>query len=298
LTQNELEALIAAGFKISPAPESPLQTVTPDYYQPTTKRQRSYVTPSPTQLNQVSYQSRQNKPEQEKENVQEVSSLGEERLQQRGQAIRYQPQEIKSQREEDEGVQYVRRPETQNIRQGVSVTRIQVVTDKPQPEEEIIHFIQIPATPQVRHRGVLTRYQPDAGSEVLPTEVHTLQDEREGVHQQTQAGRYQQEPRYQTQPDSSLHQTPSYQQDEESVRQQAPRFHPIIVAELPTTPAPRRRRPRPSNSRALYRAQLSSEQTDAPAQYLVSYDNIPEATAFGTRNSRLKSRRPTSDEES
>jgi hypothetical protein len=304
LTQNELQALIAAGFKISPAPESPLQTVAPDYYQPTTKRQRSYVTPSPTQLNQVSYQSRQKKPEEEKENVQEVSSLGAERLQQRGQAIRYQSQEIKSQREEDEGVKYVRRPETQNIRQGVSVTRIQVVTDKPQPEEEIIHFIQIPATPQVRHRGVLTKYQPDAGSEVLPSDVHTSQDEREGVQRQTQAGRYQQEPqepRYQTQPDSSLHQTPSYQQDEESVRQQAPRFHPIIVAELPTTPAPRRRRPRPSNSRALYRAQLSSEQTgnqDAPAQYLVSYDNIPEATAFGTRNSRLKSRRPTSDEES
>lgn len=306
LTQSELQALIDAGFKISPAPESPPQTEAPVYYQQTTKRQRSYVTPAPPKRNHVSYQSRQNKPQQEKEDVQQVASLGIEHLQQRGQVSSYELQETKPRREEEEATQYVQRPETQTIR----ATRIQFLTNKPESEEEVIHFIHIPRTsqvPDVQQRGVLTKYQTDTESGLAQT--HGLEDERERAKQQIQTARYRpqaQEPSYQTEQDSFPQQAPSYQHGDKSVGQQALRFHPIIVAELPTTtpapsPAPRRRRPRPSHSRAVYRAQPASDQTrnqEAPAQYLVSYDNIPEATSFGTRNSRLKDRRPTSDEES
>jgi hypothetical protein len=254
----------------------------------------------------VSYQSRQNKPQQEKEDVQQVASLGIEHLQQRGQVSSYELQETKPRREEEEATQYVQRPETQTIR----ATRIQFLTNKPESEEEVIHFIHIPRTsqvPDVQQRGVLTKYQTDTESGLAQT--HGLEDERERAKQQIQTARYRpqaQEPSYQTEQDSFPQQAPSYQHGDKSVGQQALRFHPIIVAELPTTtpapsPAPRRRRPRPSHSRAVYRAQPASDQTrnqEAPAQYLVSYDNIPEATSFGTRNSRLKDRRPTSDEES
>lgn len=290
LTQTEFQALIDAGFKISPVPESPVQTVTSGYYQPTTKRQRSYATPSPTQRNQVSHQSRQKKPQREKDDVQQISSPGPERLPQREQVNRYQPQETKPRREEEDGLQYVRNPEAKNIRQGLPVTRIQVVTNKPQPEEEIIHFIQIPTTPEVpdvQQRGDLTKYQPDAERQVVQTQDRRLQQP--------------QQERYQTQSDSLPQQPTFFNHDEEPVSQQALRFHPIIVAELPTTATPRRRRPRPGNSGAVYRAQLANEQRgsqDAPEQYLVSYDSIPEATSFGTRGSRPRSRRPISDEES
>jgi hypothetical protein len=302
LTQSEFQALIDAGFKISPVQESPVQTVTSEYYQPTTKRQRSYVTPSPTQRNQVPYQSTQKNSQQGKENV-HVSSLGAERLQPRGQVNRYQLQETKPRREEEDGVQYVRNPETENIRQDVQVTRIQVVTDKPR-SEEIIHLIQIPATsqvPEIQQSGVLTKYQPASGSKVLHTQIHRLRDETEGVQQQREEARYQPEPQvpsYQTQPDDLPHQTQSLQHGEEPVGRQVPSFHPIIVAELSTTPAPRRRRPRPNTSRAVYRAQPAREQKGNDERYLVSYDSIPEATSFGTRNSRQRSRRPVSEEES
>lgn len=305
LTQSELQALIDAGFKISPAPESPPQTEAPVYYQQTTKRQRSYVTPAPPKRNDVSYQSRQNEPQQEKDDVQQVTSLGIERLQQRGQVSSYELQETKPRREEEEVTQYVQRPETHNI----PATGIQFLTNKPESVEEIIHFIHIPRTPQVpdvKQTGVLTKYQTDTGRGLA--QAHGLEDERGRAKQQIQTTRYRpqiQEPSYQAEQDSLPQQTPSYQHGDESVGQQTLRFHPIIVAELPTTtpapsPAPRRRRPRPSHSRAVYRAQPSDQtrNQEAPAQYLVSYDSIPEATSFGTRNSRLKDRRPTSDEES
>jgi hypothetical protein len=254
----------------------------------------------------VSYQSRQNKPQQEQDGVQQVASLGIERLQQRDQVSKYELQETKPLREEEEAVQYVQRPETQKI----PAAGIQFVTNKPESGEEIIHFIHIPRTPQVpdvQQRGVLAKYQTDAGSGLVQTQ--RLEDERESARQQVQTTRYHpqaQKPSYQTEGDSLLQHTPSYQQGDESVGQQAPRFHPIIVAELPTTtpapsPAPRRRRPRPSHSRVVYRAQPASEQTrnqEPPAQYLVSYDSIPEPTSFGTRNNRLKDRRPTSGDES
>lgn len=304
LTQSEFQALIDAGFKISPVPESPPQTEAPVYYQQTTKRQRSYVTPAPPKRNHVSYQSRQKNPQQEKGDVQQLTSLGIERLQQRDQASSSELQETKPRREEEEATQYVQPPESQNI----PATRIRFLTNKPESGEEIIHFIHIPRTPQVpdvQQRDVLTKYQTDTGRGLAQT--HGLEDKREKAKQQIQITRYRpeaQEPSYQTERDSLPQQTPSYQHGDESVGQQALRFHPIVVAELPTpapSPAPRRRRPRPSHSRAVYRAQPASDQTrnqEARAQYLVSYDSIPEATSFGTRNSRLKDRRPTSDEES
>ncbi|PNF31850.1 hypothetical protein B7P43_G08913, partial [Cryptotermes secundus] len=305
LTQSEFQALINAGFKISPAPESPPQTEAPVYYQQTTKRQRSYVTPAPLERNHVSYQSRQKNPQQEKDDVQQLSSLGIERLQQSGQVGSYELRETKPGREEEEATQYVQPPETQNI----PATRIRFLTNKPESEEEIIHFIHIPRTPQVpdvQQRDVLMKYQTDTGRGLAQT--HGLEDERERTKQQIQTTRYRpqtQELSYQRERDSLPQQTPSYQHGDESVSQQALRFHPIVVAELPTTtapsPAPRRRRPRPSHSRAVYRAQPASDQTrnqEAREQYLVSYDSIPEATSFGTRNSRLKDRRLTSDEES
>lgn len=312
LTQSELQALIDAGFKISPAPESPLQTAAPEYYRPTTKTQRSYVTPTPPQRNQVSYQSGHKKPEQGKESAQEVASLGVEGPRQRDQVSRYKLQQSKPRHEEENTVQYVRRPENQNIRQDSPVAGIQFVTDKPEEEEEIIHFIRIPTTPHlpdVHHTSVLTKYQSDVDREAPQTQLHRLEYERGSVPQQIQTTRYQpqsQEPNYQTETDSLPRQTPTYQLGEENVSQQAPRFHPIIVAELPTTtptpsPAPRRRRPRPGHSRGAYRSHPENAQIrdqEAPAQYLVSYDSVPEATNFGTRNSRLRGRRPVSDEES
>jgi hypothetical protein len=253
----------------------------------------------------VTYQSKQNKPQQEKDDVQQVASLGIERLQQRGQVSSYELQETKPRSDEEEATQYIQRPETQSI----PATRNQFLTNKPESGEEIIHFIHIPRTPQVpdvQQGGVLTKYQIDTGRGLAQTQG--LEDEREGAKQQIQTTRYRpqaQEPSYQTEQDSLPQQAPSYQHGDESVGQQALRFHPIIVAELPTTPAPspapRRRRPRPSYSRPVYRAQPASDLTrnqEARAQYLVSYDSIPEATSFGTRNSRLKDRRPTSDEES
>jgi hypothetical protein len=254
----------------------------------------------------VSYQSRQNNPQQEKGNVQQVASIGTERLQQRGQVSSYELQETKPRQEEEEAAQYSPNPETQNI----PATRIQFLTNKPESGEEIIHFIQIPRThqvPDVVQRGVLTKYQTDAGRGLAQT--HGLQDERERAKQRVQTTSYRlapQEPSYQTEQDSLPQQTPSYQLGDESVSEQTLRFHPIVVAELPTTtpatsPGPRRRRPRPSHSRVVYRAQQPSDQArnqEATAQYLVSYDSIPEATSFGTRNNRLKDRSPTSDEES
>jgi hypothetical protein len=238
----------------------------------------------------VAYQSRQNKPQQEKNGVQELASLGIERLQQRGQVSNHELQETKPRREDEETVQYVQRPHAQKI----SGTETQILTDNPQPEEEIIHFIHIPRTPQTV--DVLTKYQADVGR---PAQTEGLEDGRARAKQQIQ------EQSYQTEQDSLPQQTPSYQQSDKSVVQQPSTFHPIVVAELPTTAAPspalRRRRLRPGHNRAVYHAPSASDQTrneEALAQYLVSYDSFPEATSFGTRNSRLKNRRPTSDEKS
>jgi hypothetical protein len=280
LTQNELQALIDAGFKISPAPESAPQTEASVYYQQTTKRQRSYVTPAPVDRNLVSYQSRQQRPHQ-KNDAQDVASLGTE-----GQVSNYELREKIPRREPEETVQYVERPETQNV----PAAGIHILTNQPQPEEEIVHFIHIPRRPQtqdVPERGVVTKYRTDAGRG--PVQTQGLQDDSLRANQQVQITSYVPEA-----------QEPSYQAQQDSPPQQTPRFHPIVVAELPTTPAPspapRRRRPRPSHSRVVYRDQTRGQ--EAQAQYPVPYDSIPEATSFGTRNSRLKARRPTSDEES
>jgi hypothetical protein len=282
LTQSELQALIDAGFKISPAPESPPQTEAPVYYQQTTKRQRSYVTPAPPHRNLVSYQSRQNKPEQERSDLRQLAGLGAERLEQRGQVSHYKLQETRPLREDEA--------------QKIPATAIQILTNNPETEGEIIHFIHIPRTSQaadLQQRGVLTRYQARG-----PAQTEGLEDEGARARQQVQATRLDpQAPElsYQTEQDSSS------QQGDKAAAEQTPRFHPIVVAELPTTAAapshaPRRRRPRPGQGRAVYRDQTGNG--EPLARYLVSHDSISEATSFGARNSRLKPRHPTSDEKS
>lgn len=303
LSQSELQALIDAGFKISPVPEYYPQTVTPEYYQSTTKKQRSYVTPTPPQSNQLS--SRQNKPEQELESDQRVRNVVAERLQQKGQVSR---QRTNPRHDEEEVVQYVRRPENQNIRQSVQVDGIQFIANNPEPEDQTIRYIQIQSAPQrpdINEGVILTKYQPQAGRELLRSQLQGLQDDGESLQQQVQNTGYQ--PRAETsnhQTDSDIlpQQTPSHQEGEEAVSQQAPRFHPIIVAELPTTPTPpRRRRPRPNQSRTTYNSQSDSYETrneESPSQYVVSVDSIAQPTSFGTRNSRVRGRRPISNGES
>jgi hypothetical protein len=304
LTQSELQALIDAGFKISPVPESSPQTVAPEYYQQTTKKQRSYATPTPPHTNILSYESKQKKPEQESKNDQEIRNVGTQHLQQKGQASRHQEQGTEPRHEEEEVIEYIRRPETQNIRQGVQVAEIQFVTNKPESEDQPIRYIQIPTAqlPDINEEVILTKYRPEAGRELLRTQLQGLQDQRENVQQHVQTTRYQSQahkPNYQS--ESLPQQTSSYQEAEEGVSQQAPIFHPIIVAELPTTPTPRRRRPRPNQSKAAYDAQSESDQTrneESPPQYIVSVDSIPQPASFGTRNSRLRGRRPVSSTES
>lgn len=307
LTQSEFQALIDAGFKISPVSDSSPQTVAPQYYHPTTKRQRSYTTPTPPHSNLLPYEPRQNKPEQESDNEQQVGNDGAERLQQKSQARRQQEQDTNPQHEEEEVVKYVRRPESQNIRQGVQVAGIQFITNKPESEDQTIHYIQIPTAPQVpdTNEGViLAKYQPESGRGLLRTQLQELQAQRESLQHQVQDIRYRPQahkPNYQTESDNLPQQTPSYQEGEEPLSQQEPIFHPIIVAELPTTPAPRRRRPRPSQSKVVNQAQSEDDQTrseESPQQYIVSVDSIPQQTTFGARNSRLRGRRPTSNAES
>ncbi|XP_069687305.1 uncharacterized protein [Periplaneta americana] len=324
LTQSEFKALIDAGFNISPVPaDSPqesaiIQTVAPEYYRPTTKKQRSYVTPAPPPRNQV-YQSRQ-KQLQQKEQNQAVESPEVQAAQQRGQVSRFQIQQTKPQQVEEELVQYVRRPvpaEAQTIRQPTQVTRLEYVTQKPEsePEEETIQFIRLPTTPEVqdaRQRAQFTGYNTDAGRAQQPTQFHRFQEERQSLPQ-VQSTRYQpqttenEEQKYQTET-LTLQQTPAYRDEEESVAQNIQRFHqPIIVAELPTTtpvpsPTPRRRRPRPSHSRIVYRAHTTpddqEQKQEPPTQFLISYDSVPEATNYGTRNSRVRGRRPSPSDES
>ena len=307
LTQSEFQALIDAGFKISPVPDSSPQTVAPQYYQPTTKKQRSYTTPSPPHSNRLPYDPRQNKPEQESENEQQVGNVGAEILQQRSKASRQQEQDTNPRHEEEEVVEYIRRPESQNVRQGVQVAGIQFITNKPESEDQTIRYIQIPTGPQLpdTNEGViLAKYQPEAGRGLLRTQLQGLQDQRESVQHPVQNIRYRSQankPNYQTEADNLPQQTPTYQGDEEALTQQAPVFHPIIVAELSTTPAPRRRRPRPNQSKVFNHAQSEDDQTrseESPQQYIVSVDSIPQQTSFGTRNSRLRGRRPTSNAES
>ena len=307
LTQSEFQALIDAGFKISPVPESFPQTVAPEYYQPTTKRQRSYATPTPPHSNQLSYEPRQNKPEQESENDQEVGNARAERLQQKSKASRQQEQSTNPRHEEEEVVQYIRRPESQNIRQGVQVAGIQFITNKPEPDDQAVRYIQIPSAPQlsdINEGVILTKYQPEVGRGLLRSQLQELEAQREGSQHQVQNIRYRTPAHnlnYQTEADNLPQQTPSYQEGEEAVSQQAPRFHPIIVAELSTTPAPRRRRPRPNHSKAVDHVQSEGDQTkneESPAQYIVSVDSIPQQTTFGTRNSRLRGSRPISNAES
>jgi len=307
LTQSEFQALIDAGFKISPVPDSSPQTVAPQYYHPTTKRQRSYTTPTPPHSNQLSYEPRQNKPEQESDNEQQVGNAGAERLQQKIKANRQQEQDTNPRHEEEEVVEYIRRPESQNIRQGVQVAGIQFITNKPESEDQTIRYIQIPAAPQLpdTNEGViLAKYQPEAGRGLLRTQLQGLQAQREGVQHQVQNLRYRPQahkPNYQNEADNLPQQTPSYQEGEEALSQQAPIFHPIIVAELSTTPAPRRRRPRPNPSNVVNHAQSEDDQTrneESPQQYIVSVDSIPQQTTFGARSSRSRGRRPTSNAES
>jgi hypothetical protein len=288
-------------------PDSSPQTVAPQYYQPTTKKQRSYTTPSPPHSNRLPYDPRQNKPEQESENEQQVGNVGAEILQQRSKASRQQEQDTNPRHEEEEVVEYIRRPESQNVRQGVQVAGIQFITNKPESEDQTIRYIQIPTGPQLpdTNEGViLAKYQPEAGRGLLRTQLQGLQDQRESVQHPVQNIRYRPQankPNYQTEADNLPQQTPTYQGDEETLTQQAPVFHPIIVAELSTTPAPRRRRPRPNQSKVVNHAQSEDDQTrseESPQQYIVSVDSIPQQTSFGTRNSRLRGRRPTSNAES
>jgi hypothetical protein len=307
LTQSEFQALIDAGFKISPVPDYFPQTVAPQYYHPTTKRQRSYTTPTPPHSNRLPFEPRQNKPEQESDNEQQVGNNGVEGLQQKSQASRQQEQDTNSQRKEEEVVKYVRRPENQNIRHGVQVAGIQFITNKPESEDQTIRYIQIPTAPQLpdTNEGViLAKYQPEAGRGLLRTQLQGLQAQRESVQHQLQDIRYRAQahkPNYQTEADNLPQQTPSYQEGEEVLNQQEPVFHPIIVAELPTTPATRRRRPHPNQSKVVNHAQSEDDQTrneESPPQYIVSVDSIPQQTTFGARNSRLRGRRPTSNAES
>lgn len=307
LTQSEFQALIDAGFKISPVPDPSPQTVAPQYYHPTTKKQRSYTTPTPPHSNQLSYEPRQNKPEQESDNEQQVGNVGAERLQQKSKANRQQEQDTTPRHEEEEVLEYIRRPESQNIRQGVQVAGIQFITNKPESEDQTIRYIQIPTAPQlpdINEGVILAKYQPEAGRGLLRTQLQGLQAQREGVQHQVQNIRYRPQAHktnYQTQADNLPQQTPSYQEGEEDLSQQAPIFHPIIVAELSTTPAPRRRRPRPNQSKVVNHAQSEDDQTrneESPPQYIVSVDSIPQQTTFGARNSRLRGRRPTSNAES
>lgn len=308
LTQNEFQALIDAGFKISPVPDSSPQTVAPQYYNPTTKRQRSYTTPTPPHSNRLPYEPRQNKPEQESVNEQQTGNDGAESLQQKSLASRQQEQETNPQpEEEEEVVKYVRRPESQNIRQGVRVAGIQLITNKPESEDQTIHYIQIPTAhqlPDTNEGVILAKYQTEAGRGLLRTQLQGLQAQRESVQHQVQDIRYRPQahkPNYQTESDNLAQQTPSYQEGEEPLSQQEPIFQPIIVAELPTTPAPRRRRPRPNQSKVVNHAQSEDDQTrneESPQQYIVSVDSIPQQTTFGARNSRLRGRRPTSNAES
>jgi hypothetical protein len=255
----------------------------------------------------LSYEPRQNKPEQESENEQEVGNAGAESLQQKSKASREQEQDTNPRHEEEGVVEYIRRPESQNIRQGVQVAGIQFITNKPDSEDQTIRYIQIPTAPELpdTNEGViLAKYQPEAGRGLLRTQLQGLQTQRESVQHQVQNTRYRPQahkPNYQTEADTSPQQTPSYQEDEEVLSQQAPIFHPIIVAELPTTPAPRRRRPRPNQSKVVNQAQSEDDQTrneESPPQYIVSVDSIPQQTTFGARNSRLRGRRPTSNAES
>lgn len=307
LTQSELQALIDAGFKISPVPDSSPQTVAPQYYHPTTKRQRSYTTPTPPHSNRLTYEPRQIKPEQELENEQQVGNAGAENLQQKSKASREQEQDTNQRHEEEEVVAYIRRPESPNIRQGVQIAGIQFITNKPESEDQTIRYIQIPTAPQLpdtNEGAILAKYQPEAGRGLLRTQLQGLQAQRESVQHEVQNIRYRPQahkPNYQTEADDLPQQTPSYQEGEQTLSQQAPIFHPIIVAELSTTPAPRRRRPRPNQSKVVNHAQSEDDQTrneESPAQYIVSVDSIPQPTSFGARNSRIRGRRPTSNVES
>jgi hypothetical protein len=307
LTQSEFQALIDAGFKISPVPDSSPQTVEPQYYHPTTKKQRSYTTPTPPHSNQLSYEPRQNKPEEESDNEQQEGNAGAERLQQKSKANRKQKQDTNPRREEEEVVEYIRRPESQNIRQGVQVAEIEFISTKPESEDQPISYIQIPTAPRISdtNEGVIfAKYQPEAGRGLLQTGLQGLQAQRESVQHQVQNIRYRPQahkPNYQAEADNIPQQTPSYQEGEEALSQQAPIFHPIIVAELATTPAPRRKRPRPNQSKVVNHAQSEDVQTrneESPPQYIVSVDSIPQQTTFGARNSRLRGRRPTSNAES
>ena len=307
LTQSEFQALIDAGFKISPVPDPSPQTVGPQYYHPPTKKQRSYTTPTPPHSNQLSYEPRQNKLEQEPDNEQQVGNAGAERLRQKSKANRQQEQDTNLRHDEEEVLEYIRRPESQNIRQGVQVAGIQFRTNKPETEDQPIRYIQIPTAPQLpdtNEEVILARYQPEAGRGLLRTQLQRLQEQREGVQHQVQNIRYRPQahkPNYQTEADNLPQQTPSYQEGEETLSQEAPIFHPIIVAELSTTPAPRRRRPRPNQSKVVNHAQSEDDQTrneESPPQYIVSIDSIPQQTTFGARNSRLRGRRPTSNGES
>jgi hypothetical protein len=253
------------------------------------------------------YESRQNKPEQESDNVQYVGNDGAERLQQTNQASRQQEQDTNPRHEEEEVVKYVRRPESQNIRQGVQVAEIQFITNKPESEDQTVHYIQIPTAPHLpdtNERVILAKYQPETGLGLPRTPLQGLQAQRESVQHQVQDIRYRAQahkPNYQTEADNLPQQTPSYQEGEEALSQQEPVFHPIIVAELPTTPAPRRRRPRPNQSKVVNHAQSEDDQTrneESAPQYIVSVDSIPQQTTFGARNSRLRGRRPASNVES
>jgi hypothetical protein len=306
LTQSELQALIDAGFQILPVPDPSPQTVVQQYYHPTTKKQRSYVTQSPPHSNQLSYNPGQNKPEEESEKEQ-VGNAGAERLQQNSKASRQQEQGTNPRSEEERVVEYARRPASQNIRQGVKLAEIQFLTNKPESEDQTIRYIHIPAAPQLPENNegvILAKYQPEAGIGVLRTQLPGLQAQRESSQHQVQNIRYRtqtQNPNYLTEADNLPQQTPSYQEGQEAVSQQQPIFHPIIVAELPTTPAPRKRRPRPNQSKVVDHAQSEDDQTrneDSPPQYIVSVDSIPQQTSFGTRNTRLRGRRPISNAES
>ncbi|PSN37176.1 hypothetical protein C0J52_27288 [Blattella germanica] len=336
LTQTELQALIDAGFNIQPAPEesTPAQSVASQYYQQTTtksvspqyyqqsttKKQRSYVTPAPPR-NQVAYESRLKKPQEEKEEIRYVQhvSAQEEEIPQRSQLnTRYRLQGSKPQQEKV--VQFVRQnphpppPQDPGHRQGSQYTRFRIVVNNPEPEE--YQFIQVPASPESQEhqeREQLSTYEPQSEEAPQTTQYHRFQAQRESIAQQIQSTRYQpdnsesQEQTYHTEPQ----QTKIYQRDE-TVAPQVSRFHqPIVVAELPsTTPVPtrttpRRRRPRPpTHSRIVFRtdsqgqAQKEVENSEnVPQRFLVAYDNVPEATSFGTRN-RVRGRRPNPSEES
>ena len=319
LTQSEFKALLDAGFNLQPVPEETqtAQSITPQYYQqPTTKRQRSYVTPTPPR-NQVEYQSRQKKPQEEKEEVSYAQQVAAQpQLQQIPQQVntRYRLQGSKPQQQEDEIVQYVRRPISPENRARPSQSRFRIVVGNSEPQEQTIQYVQLPTLPDdAQQKEQLSTFEPEIRTQQT-TQLLRIQEEQETLTPQILTTRYQPETSepeqtYQTESVDVPQQTTTFQRQEESVAPQRQRFHPIVIPDpqsttpVPSSTVPRRRRPRPpTHSRIVFRTQAQDEDPSngpvaAPQQFLLSYDSVPEASSFGTR-SRVRARRPVQAEES